>query len=49
MSIIQELESILGVTFPEPFNYIVASICLFFFLGMIYNFIKVVFRLFNSN
>lgn len=49
MSIIQELENIMGVSLPEPFNYIVVSLIVFFCLAFAYNFIKLIFRLFYRN
>lgn len=49
MSILQEIEAILGVTLPEPFNYIVACLVFFFMLACVYNFIKVIFRLFGKS
>lgn len=49
MSILQELESLMGVSLPEPFNYIIASIVLMFLFGTAFNFIKLIFRLFIRN
>lgn len=49
MSILQELESIMGVTLPAPFNYIIACIVMMFLFGTAFNFIKLIFRLFIRN